>query len=63
MVSAKRLKTGNGHAPAYLKCAPSNQLPVAVSAVVVVRNVSLFLKKEHLHSTWKCAYAFKCFLL
>ncbi|KAF8672586.1 hypothetical protein HU200_049273 [Digitaria exilis] len=35
MVSAKRLKSVNGHAQAYLKCALSDQLPVAVSAVMV----------------------------
>ncbi|CAL4942004.1 unnamed protein product [Urochloa decumbens] len=34
VVSAKRLKSVNGHAQAYLKCAPSDQLPVAVSAVM-----------------------------
>jgi len=36
VVSAKRLKTVNGHALAYLKCGPSSQVPVAVSAVMVV---------------------------
>ncbi|CAL4916862.1 unnamed protein product [Urochloa decumbens] len=35
VVSAKRLKSVNGHALAYLKCAPSDQLPVAVSAVTL----------------------------
>ncbi|XP_008664933.1 uncharacterized protein [Zea mays] len=35
VVSAKRLKTVNGHAPAYLKCGPSNQLPVEVCAMMV----------------------------
>jgi len=35
VVSAKRLKTVNGHALAYLKCGPSSQVPVAVSAVMV----------------------------
>ncbi|KAG0549426.1 hypothetical protein BDA96_01G254900 [Sorghum bicolor] len=41
VVSAKRLKTVNGHAPAYLKCGPSNQLPVAVSAVMVEKHSQL----------------------
>nr|TKV93724.1 hypothetical protein SEVIR_9G244900v2 [Setaria viridis] len=34
VVSAKRFKSVNGHALAYLKCASSDQLPVAVSAVM-----------------------------
>ena len=40
VVPAKRLKAVNGQAPAYLKCGPSNQLPVAVSVAMVVCNVS-----------------------
>ncbi|CAN6305096.1 unnamed protein product [Urochloa humidicola] len=35
VVSAKRLKSANGHALAYLKCAPPDQLPVAASAVML----------------------------
>ncbi|KAL6640956.1 hypothetical protein ACP70R_019137 [Stipagrostis hirtigluma subsp. patula] len=34
VVSAKRLKSVNGHALAYIKCSPSAELPVAVSAVM-----------------------------
>jgi hypothetical protein len=50
VVSAKRFKSVNGHALACLKCASSDQLPVAVSAVMVVCNVSLLSK--YLHSLW-----------
>ncbi|KAF8722903.1 hypothetical protein HU200_022040 [Digitaria exilis] len=38
MVSAKRLKSVNGHAQAYFKCTLYDQLPVAVSAVMVEKH-------------------------
>ncbi|KAL6640955.1 hypothetical protein ACP70R_019136 [Stipagrostis hirtigluma subsp. patula] len=34
VMSAKRLKSVNGHALAYIKCSPSAELPVAISVVM-----------------------------
>ncbi|WVZ59069.1 hypothetical protein U9M48_009270 [Paspalum notatum var. saurae] len=48
VVSAKRLKSVNGHALAYLKCAPSDLLPVAASMVMVKDRTDVTLESETL---------------
>ncbi|CAN6293455.1 unnamed protein product [Urochloa humidicola] len=46
VVSAKRLKSVNGHALAYLKCAPPDQLPVVVSTVMLKGSTNDTLDSE-----------------
>ncbi|KAJ1295477.1 hypothetical protein BS78_01G227500 [Paspalum vaginatum] len=48
VVSAKRLKSVDGHALAYLKCAPSDLLPVVASMVMVKDHTDVTLERETL---------------